>query len=58
MFATEAGRVLTVREYPSVDRFADAVGAATYEGTNEAVATLPAAELFETGGQESERSGK
>lgn len=56
VFATEAGRVLTVTEYPTVDRFADAVGAATYEGTNEAVATLPAVELFETGAQQHERS--
>ncbi len=56
VFATEAGRVLTVKEYPAVGRFADAVDAATYEGTDEAVATLPAVELFEVEGQQHDRS--
>lgn len=46
VFATEAGRVLTVREYSQVDQFSEAVDAATYQGVNEDVAALLPAESF------------
>lgn len=38
--ATRGDRVLTVREFPSAEDFEDAVDAATYRGTHEAIASL------------------
>lgn len=46
VFATEADRVLTVREYGSTDGFLETVADATYRGINEDVAGLPPAEAF------------
>jgi len=40
VFAVVEGRILTVREYPSRAAFGDAVGVATYTGTNEEVEDL------------------
>lgn len=41
VFAVEDGRVLTVREYPTVETFEDAVAGATYTGTHDDVASIP-----------------
>lgn len=58
VFATESGRVLTVREYPTVDLFAETVEEAAYQGINEEVANLPPAEMFQgEGGNDSPHGG-
>jgi hypothetical protein len=46
VFATEDGRVLTVREYPDEAAFADATAAAEYVGQHEGVSDLPGVEAF------------
>ena len=46
VFALEGGRVLTLREYPTRDRFERAVDAATDTGIKEHVATLPDVDEF------------
>lgn len=48
VFETAEGRVLCVREYPSVDAFRDAVDDAEYVGVDPNVAELPDAEEFES----------
>lgn len=48
VFAVDEGRVLTVREYPSVDRFRESVRSATHVGTHEGVADLPDVDEFDT----------
>lgn len=47
VFETAEGRVLTVREYPSVDAFDIAVRDAEYVGVDRDVAELPGTERFE-----------
>jgi hypothetical protein len=47
VFETAEGRVLTVREYPSVDAFRAETGAADYVGVDRSVADLPDVEEFE-----------
>jgi hypothetical protein len=47
VFAVEEGRVLSVREYPSEQRFADAVSDAEYAGTHEEMLQLPPVEAFQ-----------
>ncbi|WP_135807048.1 hypothetical protein [Halorussus marinus] len=47
VFAVEEGRVLAVREYPSVEAFAAAVADADYLGTHDGIADLPGVEAFE-----------
>jgi hypothetical protein len=49
VFATEDGRVLTVREYPTEEAFDDATEGATYAGEHEGVADLPGVEAFRNG---------
>jgi hypothetical protein len=46
VFAVEEGRVLTIREYESVEDFERTVEDAEYVGTHEGVADLPGAEAF------------
>lgn len=46
VFMTEDGRVLTFREYSSVDSFDRSVSRAEYRGVNPEVASLPAAAEF------------
>lgn len=46
VFALEDGRVLTVKEYPTYDRFEQAVNAAADAGINDHVANLPDVEAF------------
>lgn len=46
IFAVEAGRVLTFREYPSADEFRKAVTHGIYFGTHDGVAALPGIEAF------------
>lgn len=46
VFATEEGRVLTIREYPDRETFGDATEAATYVGDHDGVADLPGIEAF------------
>lgn len=46
VFETSEGRVLTVREYPSVDAFRGAVDGAEYVGVDPDVAGLPDVERF------------
>ncbi|MFC4357827.1 hypothetical protein ACFO0N_07685 [Halobium salinum] len=48
VFETAEGRVLCVREYPSVDAFRTAVEDAEYVGVDRNVADLPDVEEFET----------
>ncbi|WP_162224466.1 hypothetical protein [Halorussus amylolyticus] len=47
VFAVEDGRVLAIREYPSVEAFEAAVEDAEYVGTHEGIAELPGVEAFE-----------
>lgn len=49
VFETAEGRVLSVREYPSVDAFRSAVDEAEYVGVDPNVAELPDVEEFEDG---------
>ncbi|MFC6724292.1 hypothetical protein ACFQE1_07875 [Halobium palmae] len=46
VFETSEGRVLTVREYPSVDAFRDAVEGAEHVGVDPDVAGLPDVDGF------------
>jgi hypothetical protein len=46
VYLTEDGRVLTFREYPSVDAFETTVADATYRGVLEEVAAMPGLEAF------------
>jgi hypothetical protein len=46
VFLTEDGRVLTFREYPSVDTFRDGVASAAYRGINDDVVSLPGPAAF------------
>lgn len=59
MFAAEAGRVLTVREYPDDSSFETEVESATYLGQHAGIAELPPFETFvsggENGGEETDR---
>ena len=61
--AVEDGRVLTVKEYPTVEKFETAVGPATYAGRHEGVAALPGVEAFredlpgQTDADDAERNG-
>jgi len=48
VFAVEEGRVLTVREYPTLKQFSETVGSATYVGSHEGVADLPDVEEFDS----------
>jgi hypothetical protein len=50
VFETAEGRVLTVREYPSIDAFRAATGQADYMGVDADVADLPDVKEFEQGG--------
>ena len=54
VFAVEEGRVLAVREYPTVKAFEGAVAAATDAGVHEGVADLPDASVFEEGIEDDE----
>lgn len=47
VFATEDGRVLTVREYPTAEACLRTLADADYRGTNERVLELPDVEAFE-----------
>ena len=49
VFATEEGRVLTVREYPTAEACLRTLADADYRGTNEQVLELPDVEAFEEG---------
>lgn len=46
VFATVDQRVLTVREYPTVKRFQQAIEAAESTGINEEVAAIPSIDAF------------
>ncbi|MFC6784605.1 hypothetical protein [Halobaculum halobium] len=46
VYLVEDGRVLTFREYPSVEAFEATVDGAAYRGIDEAVAGLPGREAF------------
>lgn len=46
VFATVGDRVLTVREYPTLDRFQQAIEAAESTGVNEEVAAIPSIDAF------------
>lgn len=46
VFATVEQRVLTVREYPTIERFQQAIGAAESTGINEEVAAIPSIDAF------------
>lgn len=46
VFAVHGERVLTVREYPTVDRFDAAVENAPQKGTNETIAELSLEDVF------------
>lgn len=46
VFTTEDGRVLTVREYPSVGTFETATESASDAGIHESIAALPDVESF------------
>lgn len=46
VFATEEGRVLTVREYPDDKSFAAKIDSATYQGRHAGVAELSPVEEF------------
>lgn len=54
IYMVRNGRILTFREYTSVERFQDAVEDAAYRGINDDVAELPPAESFETEPSESD----
>jgi hypothetical protein len=47
VFTVRDGRVLTFREYTSIEQFSEAVAEAAYRGVNDDVAELPPAEAFE-----------
>ncbi|WP_331233294.1 hypothetical protein [Natronorarus salvus] len=47
VFAVEEGRVLTIREYPTVEAFRESVADAEYVGEHPGVAELPGIEAFE-----------
>ncbi|WP_129116654.1 hypothetical protein [Halegenticoccus tardaugens] len=47
VFESSDGRVLTVREYPTVPAFAQAVDDAAYRGTHHGIADLPDISVFE-----------
>ncbi|MFC4552632.1 MULTISPECIES: hypothetical protein [Halorussus] len=47
VFAVEDGRVLTTREYSSVEDFRRAVADAEFVGEHEGVADLPGVEAYE-----------
>lgn len=47
VFATDEGRVLTVREYPAVAAFTEGVDAAEYAGVHDGVVDLPSSDSFE-----------
>jgi hypothetical protein len=49
VFATEEGRVLTVREYPGEESFEAAIDSATYQGRHAGVAELSPVEEFISG---------
>lgn len=49
VFETTAGRVLTLREYPTHDSFERAVERASYHGLHEQVADLPDIDAFRDG---------
>jgi hypothetical protein len=46
VFLVEDGRVLTVREYESIDSFEESVAGGRYLGTREEVAAMPGVEAF------------
>ena len=46
VFLVEDGRVLTVREYESIDAFEQAVAHGRYLGTRDEVAAMPDVEAF------------
>jgi hypothetical protein len=46
VFAVEEGRVLTIREYPTVEAFRESVADAEYVGTHHGVDELPDIEAF------------
>lgn len=46
VFAVEAGRVLTVKEYPNTDSFVGGTSNAKYKGLNQDIIDLPPAETF------------
>lgn len=46
VFTTEDGRVLTVREYPSIETFRETTDSASDAGTHESIAALPDSEAF------------
>lgn len=46
VFLVEGGRVLTVREYESIDSFEESVAGGRYLGTREEVASMPGVESF------------
>lgn len=54
VFAIEDGRVLSVREYPTRESFAQAVAGASYRGTDSDVANLPDVSAFESESQDPE----
>lgn len=56
VFATEEGRVLTVREYPDDESFEAVIDSATYEGQHAGVAELsPVEEFVSRDGKEPDR---
>lgn len=46
VFEVTAGRVLTVREYPTREAFMETMATAEYEGENREVANLPDVDAF------------
>lgn len=46
VFATEDSHVLTVREYPSIERFEETIENACDVGTHQPIAELPGVEAF------------
>lgn len=54
VFHVAEGRVLTVREYPTVDSYLTAVADGEYRGTHEGVTNLPDPSAFADGAGESE----
>jgi hypothetical protein len=46
VFESTAGRVLTVREYPTREGFVEAIATAEFEGENREVANLPDVDAF------------
>jgi hypothetical protein len=48
VFAVDDGHILTVREYPSFERFRDEVRQATYVGTHADVDNIPDVDEFKS----------